>query len=94
VVVRIGRTRTEIGSLEYAGGHPNGPLTSNPFWNRRMTAAVLLTLIGLTLGMAGLGLLWRRRQGQHERTYRRIQLQMEQMESQVRQECKQVCWLY
>lgn len=34
--------------------------------------------------------LWRRRGNEHERVYKRIQMQMEQMESNVRNECKQV----
>ncbi|KAL3077577.1 hypothetical protein niasHS_012283 [Heterodera schachtii] len=90
VVVRIGRVRVEIGPLEYAGGAISAGISRVELWSRRagvLGLAILLIIVIVVL--AAVGLAWRRRQGEHERTYRRIQLQMEQMESQVRSECKQ-----
>ena len=105
VVVRVGRVRVEIGPLEYLGGDltENGLLDSGEGIAARLLprqkaaaaavlAAIASALLALVTVVAAL-LGWRRRRCQgieHERSYKRIQLQMEQMESQVRQECKQV----
>jgi plexin A len=86
VVVRVGRVRTEIGPLEYTVNAK----ASAPVWNGRVAAGAILAILTLGLGLTSLGMFWRRRQSEHERSYKRIQLRMEQMESQVRQECKQV----
>ncbi|KAL3122063.1 hypothetical protein niasHT_009356 [Heterodera trifolii] len=89
VVVRIGRVRVEIVPLEYAGGAISAGISRVELWSRRAgVLGLAILLIVVIVVLAAVGLAWRRRQGEHERTYRRIQLQMEQMESQVRSECK------
>lgn len=95
VVVRIGRVRVELGPLQYAdaasgGTDAHGTQSGGWLWTRRAGIGMLGTLCALCALLAALAWAWRRRQGEHERTYRRIQMQMEQMESQVRTECKQV----
>ncbi|KAL3122069.1 hypothetical protein niasHT_009362 [Heterodera trifolii] len=87
--VRIGRVRVEIVPLEYAGGAISAGISRVELWSRRAgVLGLAILLIVVIVVLAAVGLAWRRRQGEHERTYRRIQLQMEQMESQVRSECK------
>jgi len=104
VVVRVGRVRVEIGPLDYLGGDSTENLLDSGegiaarlLPRQKAAAAAILAAIAcalLALGTVTAALLgWRRRRCQgveHERSYKRIQLQMEQMESQVRQECKQV----
>uniref|UniRef100_A0A915MX25 Sema domain-containing protein n=1 Tax=Meloidogyne javanica TaxID=6303 RepID=A0A915MX25_MELJA len=103
VVVRVGRVRVEIGPLDYLGGDSTENLLDSGegiaarlLPRQKAAAAAILAAIAcalLALGTVTAALLgWRRRRCQgveHERSYKRIQLQMEQMESQVRQECKQ-----
>ncbi len=50
-------------------------------------AAALFGVLGILLAVA---FVWRRRSGQADRDYKRIQLQMETLESNVRKQCKQV----
>uniref|UniRef100_A0A914CJF6 Sema domain-containing protein n=1 Tax=Acrobeloides nanus TaxID=290746 RepID=A0A914CJF6_9BILA len=85
VVVRIGSLRAELGLLEYES-------SSIALFRMNLMRLFLILLSGIgILGAAGvlLFLLWKRRSNQHERDYKRIQLQMEQMETNVRNECKQ-----
>lgn len=85
VVVRVGALRAELGLLEYENGSALFRM------NKSRLLLVVLTSLGV-LGIAGviLFLLWKRRNFQHVQDYKRIQLQMEQMETNVRNECKQV----
>uniref|UniRef100_A0A183BYN8 Sema domain-containing protein n=1 Tax=Globodera pallida TaxID=36090 RepID=A0A183BYN8_GLOPA len=85
VVVRVGRVRAEIGPLEYAGGGGGvGGISRLELLTRRAgVLGLAVVLAAVCAVLAAVGLAWRRRQGEHERTYRRIQLQMEQMESQA-----------
>nr|CAD2125875.1 unnamed protein product [Meloidogyne enterolobii] len=103
VVVRVGRVRVEIGPLDYLGGDSTENsldsgegIAARLLPRQKAAAAAILAAVAcalLALGTVTAALLgWRRRRCQgveHERSYKRIQLQMEQMESQVRQECKQ-----
>uniref|UniRef100_A0A915LS41 Sema domain-containing protein n=1 Tax=Meloidogyne javanica TaxID=6303 RepID=A0A915LS41_MELJA len=103
VVVRVGRVRVEIGPLDYLGGDSiensldsGEGIAARLLPRQKAAAAAILAAVAcalLALGTVTAALLgWRRRRCQgveHERSYKRIQLQMEQMESQVRQECKQ-----
>jgi plexin A len=93
VVVRIGSSiRLEIGPLELTGY--GGGLFGSGVLYIRMNLLKFLFLLVLIVGLVTLAAflliwLWRRRGNEHERNYKRIQLQMEQMESNVRNECKQ-----
>lgn len=87
VVVRVGGVRAEIGPVELVG------YSGSLVWGMRISLLKLLLLIFAALSLlvfVGTLLLWlwRRRGSEHERVYKRIQLQMEQMESNVRNECK------
>uniref|UniRef100_A0A915D9Z4 IPT/TIG domain-containing protein n=1 Tax=Ditylenchus dipsaci TaxID=166011 RepID=A0A915D9Z4_9BILA len=88
VVVKIGSIRMEIGPLEYDSNSSSmGGLVR---MNLLKLVLLLLCALALLLLAALLILwLWRRRNNEHERVYKRIQMQMEQMESNVRNECKQ-----
>uniref|UniRef100_A0A1I7Y844 Sema domain-containing protein n=1 Tax=Steinernema glaseri TaxID=37863 RepID=A0A1I7Y844_9BILA len=81
VTVKIGNIRAELGLIEYESRLRIGP------WRLLILGAVGCTL--LTVACILLFTLWRRRSNQHERDYKRIQMQMDQMESTVRNECKQ-----
>ncbi|KAK0399439.1 hypothetical protein QR680_003050 [Steinernema hermaphroditum] len=81
VTVKIGNIRSELGLIEYESGLRIGP------WRLLVLGAIGCTL--LTVACVLLFTLWRRRSSQHERDYKRIQMQMDQMESTVRNECKQ-----
>jgi hypothetical protein len=103
VVVRIGHIRVEIGPLEYINENKlieNGGIAAYFLPRQKVAvAAILLSIIFALLTIITIIaaiLSWRRRHFQgieHEKSYKRIQLQMEQMESQVRKECKQVIFL-
>ncbi|CAD5219426.1 unnamed protein product [Bursaphelenchus okinawaensis] len=91
VVIRFGsgRIRAEIGPLEFTD---SVTLQSSAFMKNNLVRLILILVFGI--GIVGIGLillfyLWRRRTNEHERDYKRIQMQMEQMESNVRNECKQ-----
>ncbi|CAD5226439.1 unnamed protein product [Bursaphelenchus xylophilus] len=91
VVVRFGsgRIRAEIGPLEFTD---SVSLQSSAFMRNNLVRLILILVFGI--GIVGVGLvliffLWRRRSSEHERDYKRIQMQLEQMESNVRNECKQ-----
>ncbi|TMS39516.1 hypothetical protein L596_006026 [Steinernema carpocapsae] len=83
VTITIGNIRSELGLMEYESvlGLRIGP------WRLLVLGAVGVTLLTVACGL--LFTLWRRRSSQHERDYKRIQMQMDQMESTVRNECKQ-----
>ncbi|KAH7725496.1 PLX-2 protein [Aphelenchoides avenae] len=85
VVVHVGALRAELGMLEY-------DLSGNDLFrlNRMRLVLIALSAVGV-LGAVTLlvFLLWRRRSSEHDRVYKRIQLQLEQMECSVRNECKQ-----
>uniref|UniRef100_A0A0N5B395 Sema domain-containing protein n=1 Tax=Strongyloides papillosus TaxID=174720 RepID=A0A0N5B395_STREA len=88
VVVKIGNLRFEIGSIEYES------LVGGDFGVMRMPVIrfilLLITVIfAIILIIFCLITIWKRRNGERERDYKRIQQQMEQMESNVRNECKQ-----
>lgn len=88
VVIRLGHIRVEIGPLEFADA---GHLKTSAFLRTnlvRMIALVFFAIGALAVGTFLLFLLWRRRHSEHERTYKRMKLQMEQLESNVRNECK------
>uniref|UniRef100_A0A7E4V2I7 Plexin-A4 n=1 Tax=Panagrellus redivivus TaxID=6233 RepID=A0A7E4V2I7_PANRE len=84
VVVRVGAIRSELGLIEYDDASAllrmdtkRAFLLFGAGFFLLATAAVLIVV------------LWRRRSNEHERDYKRIQMQMEQMETSVRNECKQ-----
>lgn len=88
VVVRLGHIRAEIGPLEFAEA---GTLQASAFLRTNLLRMVMLVIfaIGILAAIALLlFLLWRRRSNENERTYKRIKQQMEQLESNVRSECK------
>lgn len=91
VVVRFGsgRIRAEIGPVEFTD---SVALRSSLFLRNNLLRLLLLLVCGVGVvgaGLVVLFLLWKRRSSEHEQDYRRIQLQMDQMESNVRNECKQ-----
>uniref|UniRef100_A0AAF5DK30 Sema domain-containing protein n=2 Tax=Strongyloides stercoralis TaxID=6248 RepID=A0AAF5DK30_STRER len=88
VVVKVGNLRFEIGSIEYES------MVGGDFGVMRMPVIrfilLLITVIfTIILIIFSLITIWKRRNGERERDYKRIQQQMEQMESNVRNECKQ-----
>ena len=74
----VGRVRTELGLLEYAT-----PLQTSQIW------ALVLVFLSILLAIVLLFFcFWKRRKTEKERDYRKIQLQLEELESNVRKECK------
>lgn len=92
VVVRIGSNiRHEIGPIELIGLHNELFGTLFVRMNLLKLSLLLLVIIGILIFVGFLFIwFWRRRSNEHEKVYKRIQLQMEQMECNVRNECKQV----
>ncbi|XP_063707390.1 plexin-B isoform X3 [Culicoides brevitarsis] len=83
VVVRVGRSlRYPIGHLRY---DLNKTLTSTQAVFVFVVVASLAIVVILTIVL----ILYRRKSTQAEREYRRIQIQMDTLESNVRMECKQ-----
>ncbi|GMT25135.1 hypothetical protein PFISCL1PPCAC_16432, partial [Pristionchus fissidentatus] len=79
VTVTIGRLKYELGLLEYSTGS----------LSRRVWLAVLISVAALLVLLAVLIVIWRRKNEQREKDYKKIQIQMENLESNVRKECKQ-----
>jgi plexin A len=88
VIVRLGHIRVEIGPLEFADAK-NIQASAFLHTNLFRMVIVIIFVIGI-VASSGLFLCWlfRRRNTQNERTYKRIKQQMEQLESNVRNECK------
>jgi plexin A len=91
VVVRVGSLRYPLGYLHYSFGRAGGissQETRGPFPPEALggagAGAALLILIALGILVA-----YRRKSSQAEREYKRIQIQMDTLESNVRSECKQ-----
>lgn len=83
VVVRVGRSlRFSIGYLRY---EVVKPYAFSP-WAITGIAAISIFLIFIFLVVL---IVYRRRSTQAEREYKRIQIQMDTLESNVRSECKQ-----
>lgn len=78
VTVTIGRVRTELGLLEY----------STPMHIIQLWLPVVLLLLALMFVLLLFFCLWRRKNTEKERDYRKIQLQLEELEGTIRKECK------
>ena len=84
VVVRVGQLRVELGLIEYDD--------ASALLRMNMKRLFFIIGSGVLIFVAAailIVILWRRRSSEHERDYKRIQMQMEQMETSVRNECKQ-----
>ncbi|GMS96191.1 hypothetical protein PENTCL1PPCAC_18366, partial [Pristionchus entomophagus] len=79
VTVSIGRLKYELGLLEYSSGS----------LSRRVWIFILIVVLSLIVLLFVLVLVWRRKNEQREKDYKKIQIQMENLESNVRKECKQ-----
>ncbi|EPB68965.1 plexin cytoplasmic region [Ancylostoma ceylanicum] len=79
VSVTVGRLRTELGLIEYV----------DPIATLRLWVLVVTALTALCSVLVLLAFLWKKRRAERERDYRKIQMQMEHLESNVRKECKQ-----
>ncbi|KAK6013937.1 IPT/TIG domain protein, partial [Ostertagia ostertagi] len=79
VSVTVGRLRTELGLIEYV----------DPIATLRLWVLVVTALAALCSLLVLLAFLWKKRRAERERDYRKIQMQMEHLESNVRKECKQ-----
>ncbi|XGW30401.1 hypothetical protein V3C99_009406, partial [Haemonchus contortus] len=79
VSVTVGRLRTELGLIEYV----------DPIATLRLWVLVVTALAALCSLLVLLAFLWKKRRVERERDYRKIQMQMEHLESNVRKECKQ-----
>ncbi|KAK6747668.1 hypothetical protein RB195_000705 [Necator americanus] len=79
VSVTVGRLRTELGLIEYV----------DPIATLRLWVLVITALAALCSVLVLLAFLWKKRRTERERDYRKIQMQMEHLESNVRKECKQ-----
>uniref|UniRef100_A0A914WT31 Sema domain-containing protein n=1 Tax=Plectus sambesii TaxID=2011161 RepID=A0A914WT31_9BILA len=91
VVVLVGAMRFELGLLAYEKdgalfGPAGGSLSVNPAVLGGFVAGVAAFLVFVLIVVA---VCWRRKSWQAEKDYKRIQLQMDNLESNVRQECKQ-----
>uniref|UniRef100_A0AC35U6B2 Sema domain-containing protein n=1 Tax=Rhabditophanes sp. KR3021 TaxID=114890 RepID=A0AC35U6B2_9BILA len=87
VVVKIGNLRYEVGSIEFEatfGG--NFGVLRMPVIRVFLLFIILVFIILLITFF--IITMWKKRSGERERDYKRIQQQMEQMESNVRNECK------
>uniref|UniRef100_A0AC34RI63 Sema domain-containing protein n=1 Tax=Panagrolaimus sp. JU765 TaxID=591449 RepID=A0AC34RI63_9BILA len=84
VVVRVGQLRVELGLLEY--DDVSALLRMN---TKRLFFIIGSAMVIFITAAILIVILWRRRSNEHERDYKRIQMQMEQMETSVRNECKQ-----
>lgn len=83
VTVRIGQfLKFQVGYLQYELTK-NSVFPSEAYWIVSVTALILLCLFAVIV------LLYRRKSTQAEREYKRIQIQMDTLESNVRSECKQ-----
>ncbi|KAE9421447.1 hypothetical protein Angca_002229, partial [Angiostrongylus cantonensis] len=80
VSVTVGRIRVELGLIEYV----------DPIATLRLWVLVVVALTALSSLLVLLAFLWKKRRLERERDYRKIQMQMEHLESNVRKECKQV----
>ncbi|PIO62852.1 plexin cytoplasmic region, partial [Teladorsagia circumcincta] len=80
VSVTVGRLRTELGLIEYV----------DPIATLRLWVLVVTALAALCSLLVLLAFLWKKRRMERERDYRKIQMQMEHLESNVRKECKQI----
>ncbi|VDO62153.1 unnamed protein product [Heligmosomoides polygyrus] len=79
VSVTVGRLRSELGLIEYV----------DPIATLRLWVLVVTALAALCSLLVLLACLWKKRRLERERDYRKIQMQMEHLESNVRKECKQ-----
>uniref|UniRef100_A0A0K0DAG3 Sema domain-containing protein n=1 Tax=Angiostrongylus cantonensis TaxID=6313 RepID=A0A0K0DAG3_ANGCA len=79
VSVTVGRIRVELGLIEYV----------DPIATLRLWVLVVVALTALSSLLVLLAFLWKKRRLERERDYRKIQMQMEHLESNVRKECKQ-----
>ncbi|CAI4227140.1 unnamed protein product [Auanema sp. JU1783] len=79
VVVLVGKLRQELGYIQYASS-----LNTVRLW-----VLVVASLAAFTLLIFMLIIFWKKRQNDQQRDYKKIQLQMEHLESNVRKECKQ-----
>uniref|UniRef100_A0A0N5A3Z0 Sema domain-containing protein n=1 Tax=Parastrongyloides trichosuri TaxID=131310 RepID=A0A0N5A3Z0_PARTI len=88
VVVKVGNLRFEIGSIEYEStvGGNFGVMRMSVI---RFILLLITVIFAIIIIIFCFITLWKRRNGERERDYKRIQQQMEQMESNVRNECKQ-----
>lgn len=75
----VGRLRSELGLIEYV----------DPIATLRLWVLVVTALAALCSLLVLLACLWKKRRLERERDYRKIQMQMEHLESNVRKECKQ-----
>jgi plexin A len=83
VTVRVGQfLRFQVGYLQYEL-MKTSVFPVEAFWVAIVAALVLLCVFG------GVVVLYRRKSTQAEREYKRIQIQMDTLESNVRSECKQ-----
>ncbi|ODM99641.1 Plexin-B [Orchesella cincta] len=83
VTVKIGQfLKYQVGYLQYELTK-NSVFPSEAYWIVSATALILLCLFAVIV------LLYRRKSTQAEREYKRIQIQMDTLESNVRSECKQ-----
>ncbi|CAI5443143.1 unnamed protein product [Caenorhabditis angaria] len=79
VTVIIGTIRSELGLIEYSNQNNAHRLT----WMIFGLLGFIILLLGIMCGI------WKRRRNEKEKEYKKIQLQMENLENNVRKECKQ-----
>lgn len=79
VTVIVGSLRTELGLIEYSD--QNLP--------SRLSLLILGLLVFIVVALIIMCLIFKRRRQEREKEYRKIQLQMENLENNVRKECKQ-----
>ncbi|CAB3404173.1 unnamed protein product [Caenorhabditis bovis] len=79
VTVIVGSIRTELGLIEYA----------DQTFTSKFSFLIMSLLVTIIVFLAIIGTIWKRRRQEREREYRKIQLQMESLENNVRKECKQ-----
>jgi plexin A len=83
VTVRVGQfLRFQVGYLQYEL-MKTSIFPAEAYWLAAGSATILMILFGIVV------LIYRRKSTQAEREYKRIQIQMDTLESNVRSECKQ-----
>lgn len=83
VVVRVGR------SLRYPIGHLRYDLNKSLTSTQAIFVFIVIASLAVVVILTAVLILYRRKSTQAEREYKRIQIQMDTLESNVRMECKQ-----
>lgn len=95
VSVKVGNIRQELGLIEWADSNKAtlfvvaiASVNLNVFFKSSNVKNFQIGALAVVLG--AFVVLWRRRTRERERDYKKVQLQMEHLESNVRKECTQV----